>query len=498
MLSRFLPALCVLLSLTAFSVADERPNFILFIADDVSWNDFGCYGNPAARTPAIDKLAAGGLRFTNFYLTASSCSPSRCSIVTGRYPHNNGDAAELHRSLSPHLVKFPSLLKAAGYHTALAGKDHMPQEEPNEELVWDVKRGTKVPGNGGGHGHWVDVVQTRPLDKPFFYWFAATDAHRGWDADKDWKDEYGPKHEPENVVVPPYMVDTLTTRQDLASYYNEVTRFDWYIGEVLEELALQDELDNTVIMVMADNGRPFPRAKTRLHDSGMKSAFVVHWPAGIKQRGQDATALVSAIDIAPTVLTLAGVPLHEQLQGVPFQTMLEDPTVNHGNFVFSEHNWHDYEAHGRSVRDRDGYVYIRNARPSTAWSGPADSIGSPSHRDLKKVFDAGDATVAQADVLIQPRPAEELYFTSEDPLQVQNLVAVAEHEPALKRLREVMDNWQEATGDDVPKDFTPDLFDRDLGYIDTKTGQRIKGRADYRVVPGKANDADKINVRGPR
>jgi arylsulfatase A-like enzyme len=105
--------------------ADDRPNFVLFISDDVSWNDHGCYGNAAARTPVIDQLAADGLRFDQAFLTASSCSPSRSSVITGRYPHNNGKAAELHQSISGNLAWFPAMLKKAGYYTVLSGKNHM-------------------------------------------------------------------------------------------------------------------------------------------------------------------------------------------------------------------------------------------------------------------------------------------------------------------------------------------------------------------------------------
>ena len=110
--------------------AADRPNVILFIADDVSWNDYGCYGNSAARTPNIDALAAGGICFDRAYLTASSCSPSRSSIVTGRYPHNNGKGAELHKPISGNIPWFPEILKESGYYTALSGKHHMTSTAP--------------------------------------------------------------------------------------------------------------------------------------------------------------------------------------------------------------------------------------------------------------------------------------------------------------------------------------------------------------------------------
>lgn len=484
----------------AASADDARPNFVLFIADDVSWNDFGCYGSRAARTPRIDQLARGGLRLDNFFLTASSCSPSRCSIVTGRYPHNNGAASELHRPLSAHLIKFPALLKQAGYYTAIAGKDHMPQILANEKAVWDLKKGPRVPGNSGGEGHWVDVVRKRPRGQPFFFWFAALDAHRGWDGDRQWvKDKYGPKHQPAKMTIPPAMADTAATRDDLASYHNEITRFDYFIGQVVDELKAQKALDNTLILVMADNGRPFPRGKTRLHDSGMKSPMVAHWPRGIPQGGRCSSALTSAIDICPTVLELAGAKIPAQAQGVSFRKLFRDPTAEVRRYAFSEHNWHDYEAHGRSVRDRDGFLYIRNARPQKAWLGPADSVGSPSHKALRTLVQKKKPlTIAQADVLLAPRPAEELYYTPDDPTQTRNLVKDPAHAKRLAALRQVMDRWQTVTGDSVPENLSADFYDRELGYIDRRTGKRISGKRPYGDPPGADRGADKINAPGPR
>ena len=488
-----------LFHLIPFLSAAERPNFVVFIADDVSWNDFGCYGNQVVRTPHIDQLANGGLLFTNAYLTASSCSPSRLSIMTGRYPHNNGDACELHRPLSAHLVKFPALLKSGGYYTALAGKHHMPQKDGDDQAVWDAVRGGRVKGNSGGEAHWLDVVKSRPADQPFFFWFASFDAHRRWDADLEWQEsKYGAKHDPAAVRVPAYMVDVPTSRQDIASYYNEVTRFDWFVGQVVAELENQQVLNNTVVLVMADNGRPFPRAKTRVHDSGMKTPLVVHWPQGIKAQGVECRELVSSIDICPTLLQLADVDVPAQVQGVSFSELLANPAARLRDYAFSEHNWHDYQAHGRAVRDREGYLYIRNARPQKAWLGPADSVGSPAHKDLLKAQQEGTLSTAQADVLLQPRPAEELYYTPDDPLQIHSLAASDSHANKLVELRRVLDEWQDATGDTVPADYSPDFFDRKLGYISSRTGKRIKGPAPMKTAPGVERRADHINRSGPK
>lgn len=491
---------------TSAKASDDRPNFLVFIADDVSWNDFGCYGNGAARTPHIDRLAKNGLKFNNAFLTASSCSPSRASIMTGRYPHNNGDASELHRPWAAHLPTFPGLLRANGYYTTQAGKFHMDQNKQADgtkkltDAFDRAEKRTNLPGNSGGHGNWVKVTRERPMDKPFFFWFAAIDAHRGWDGDREWnEDMYGPMHRPEDVIVPPFMVDTPKTRADLVSYYNEVTRFDHFIGLVIDELEEQNALENTMIIVMADNGRPFPRAKTRLHDSGMKTPFIVHWPAGIKNGGADRNALVSVIDIAPTFLELADVPAAETMQGVSILPVIKsDASVR--KYAFSEHNWHDYEAHGRSVRDSEGWIYIRNARPQRGWIGPADSVSSPSHQDLQKGQAAGTLTKAQADVLLEPRPAEEMYRSPTDPLQINNLVTDTEAATRLEKLRKIMDQWQKETGDSVPVNFSRDYFDRVTGYTDSATGKQITQIREHVSgdAPGFDRGADQINAPGPR
>ncbi len=496
---RLFASLALLLVGQASVQAADRPNVIVFIGDDISWNDFGCYGNEAARTPNIDKLAADGLRFDNAYLTASSCSPSRCSIITGRYPHNNGKAAELHLPIAWNLPMFPALLRDAGYHTVLSGKDHMARSAPPEGEValsepWSSKDGGRSKDNSGGHADWLKNVRERPKDKPFFAWFAAYDAHRDWDADNQWDAAaYGPKHRPEDVIVPPFLIDDAQTRTDLASYYNEVTRYDHFIGKVVDELKAQGQLDNTLIFVLADNGRPFPRAKTRLHDSGMKTALVAHWPAGITANSENTKSLVSVIDLAPTILKAAGVSAPETFQGVPLQPIFAGPNATVRNAAFAEHNWHDYMAHGRSVRVGD-FLYIRNNRPELAWQGPADSVRSVSHKALQTARDANQLTPAQADVFLAPRPDEELYKVSEDPFQLNNLIGEKALTETTDQLRSLLGEWTEQTADSAPENLSPDGFDRETGdslELDHKT------RATY-TTPGEDRDAATVNAPGPR
>ncbi len=471
---------------------NASPNVVFFIADDVSWNDFGCYGNEGARTPNIDGLAENGMRFTNAYLTASSCSPSRASIVTGRYPHNNGKAAELHLPISDHLPWLSEVLREGGdYYTALSGKYHMKRVNPRDTPPFDHVDGGRVEGNRGGHANWVSVTRNRPKDRPFFFWFAASDAHRGWDADADWRpDEYGPKIDPRVVTVPPFLVDSPQTRSDLASYYNEVTRFDHFIGKVVDELDDQGVLEDTLIFVLADNGRPFPRAKTRLHDSGMKTALVAHWPNGIKSPAVS-DSLVSVIDLAPTVIRAAGLKVEPTFQGVDLGPIFSNSDKDVRRYAFSEHNWHDFEALARSVRTQT-HLYIFNDRPAFAWEGPADSVRSPSHKDLVAGRDARSLTAAQAEVFQAPRPEVELYDIANDPHQLYNLAGREEVSLVERKLARVLGQWRRATGDSVPDKISVDEFSRE-------TGTRVVENGAFRgETPGESKGADRINRSGPR
>ena len=454
------------------------PNIIVFIADDVGWNDLGCYGNPNVATPNIDRIAQEGIRFTRAFLTASSCSPSRTSIISGRYPHNTG-SAELHTPLPASVATFPALLKQAGYYTAQAGKWHMGDPARRGfDIIHDGE------GNGdGGEAQWVSTVRDRPQDQPFFGWFAAHDAHRPWRSNV-----FSGTNEVDPITPPPFLADTDSTKQDLARYYDEITRFDDYIGKVEEELRQQGVLDNTIIIIMSDNGRPFPRSKTRVYDSGMQTPLVMKWTDGMPQPGAVSSSLISVIDLAPTLLEVAGVKVPASFQGKSFTSVLKDPTQKFRNYVFSEHNWHDHEALERMARTED-YLYVLNLRPNLSNPGPADSNGSPSFQDLKDLRAAGQLTAAQADVFIVPRPAEELFDCQRDPHQLANVASLAEYQDTLVALRQVLRRWREETHDTTPDKLTADWYDRE-------TGERLDVDQVRGEMPG-GEEAVRTNAQGP-
>jgi N-sulfoglucosamine sulfohydrolase len=297
-------------------------------------------------------------------------------------------------------------------------------------------------------------------------------------------------HKAEDVIVPPFLVDDQQTRDDLASYYNEVTRFDHYIGAVVAELKAQGELDNTLIFVLADNGRPFPRAKTRIHDSGMKTALVAHWPQGIRNAGSASDSLVSVIDLAPTVLAAAGLKTSPTMQGISIVPLLQNEARSIRQFAFSEHNWHDYEAHGRGVRG-DGFLLLKNSRPYLALQGPADSVRSPSHVSLLAQRDANKLTTAQADVFLAPRPTVELYDLKADPHQLNNLAGNPKFATQQNHLSSVLETWTDETHDSIPKEISHDSFDRE-------TGKALKTKDFRRTTPGEDRNASDSNAPGPR
>jgi arylsulfatase A-like enzyme len=446
---RLLFALLSALVLINTARAAERPNVILLIADDMAWNDCGAYGNKHIRTPNIDRLAKEGLRCDRAFLTTSSCSPSRASIITGRYPHNTG-AEKLHMPLPAKQVTFPELLKQAGYYTAAAGKWHL--GGPAKAKFDLVKEG----GGPGAEQHWLPVLRGRPKDKPFFLWLAATDPHRPYAANAIPR-----PHAPADVTVPPFLPDTLAVRKDFALYYDEIARLDHFVGEVLAELDRQKVADNTLMLFITDNGRPFPRCKTTLYDSGIKTPLLARWPARIKPGGTS-KSLVSAIDIAPTILELAGLKAGSTFQGRSFAGLFDDPTATVRDYAFAEHNWHDFDDHQRAVRSPQ-FLYVRSSYTDIPLTPPADAVRGATFQELRRLRDAGKLTPAQMTCFVKPRPAEELYDCDADPYQMHNLAADSAHAKTLAALRAELARWEKATDDHVPARRTPDKYDRETG-----------------------------------
>lgn len=443
------------------------PNLILVIADDMAWDDSTPYGHPSIQTPNLDQLAQQGMRFDAAFLTTSSCSPSRSSIITGRYPHQTG-AEQLHWPLPGEQITFVEKLKEAGYWTAQAGKWHLGNairdrfDLINGKGKWGTGNSEtdstafQTTADGSGCHLWVETLHRRPADQPFFLWLAATDPHRGY------KQNVIPRpHQPEDAIIPPYMPDAPRVREDFALYYDEISRLDAYLGKIMEELEAQGIAENTVILFISDNGRPFPRDKTTLYDGGIKTPWIVRWPSQVAA-GSSSASLVSSVDIAPTFLALAGLEKPATFEGIDFRPILQQPGTPIRDQIYAEDHWHDHDDYTRAIRTPE-FKYIRNFYPEHPNTPPADALKGLTFAEILDQRNAGTLNKDQLAIFNSPRPEEELYDIRQDPHELNNLAADPEHAATLAAMQARLTAIRKATEDALPTQRTADEFDRETG-----------------------------------
>ncbi|MDX1641966.1 MAG: sulfatase [Balneolaceae bacterium] len=423
---------------------ESLPNIIIFVADDASWRDSGAYGNKVIQTPNIDALAEGGLLFENAFLTTPQCSPSRISVLTSLYPHATG-AEDLHMPLPSGTKILPGYLSEVGYYTGHMLKTHY---GPNADAQFD----------------WYseNLSEDFPsfLDEasgdPFFLWVGFSDPHRPY--------ERAPEiHLPEDVIVPPYLVDNEETRKDLARYYNEISRMDGQIGRFLDELKNRNLTENTLVIFFSDNGAPFPREKGTLYDSGIKTPLIFYWPANINE-GLIYDGLTSIIDLTPTLLDITGIDVPEEMQGNSIRPVLSDTSLPGREAVFSERNWHDADEHIRSMRTKRYKVVRNEAYTELPHGTPADIGGSPSFRSLIELKNNDQLSHSQSRLFQVPRPRVELYDLQNDPWEVNNVASHPEYWQLARELSAQLDDWMEKTDDFPPyKRVRDDHTDRLTG-----------------------------------
>ena len=457
----------------------QRPNIILIIADDIAWDDVGPEGNPFVRAPNIKRLAKEGMWADRAFLTIASCSPSRSSIITGRFPHNT-NAEQLHWPL-PLTPTFVDNLRRVGYWTGAAGKWHL--GEPIKAHFDDVRETTgkfEIPsGATSGYGKsaegklasgaedWLPILRERPRNQPFFLWLASLDAHRPYE-----DNIIDVPHRHEDVRLPPYILDTPEIRAEYAQYYDEINRFDSYVGDVLHELEAQGIDDNTLVIFISDNGRPFPRDKITLYDSGIKTPFYARWPAVIKP-GSKTSSVISSVDLAATFLELGrGKPIHGH-EGHSLVPILQNPKATVREFAFAEKHWHDYDDQVRAVTN-GRFKYIRNYYTDVPNTPSADGVRSPVYQAMQEKWKAGELPPHQQQTFLVPRPAEEFYDCIVDPHETINLAGSPGVEPLMNDFRAALEAWQQETHDSRPSTRTADEFDRHTG---TATPARVRPRA---------------------
>lgn len=420
--------------------APKRPNILWLIAEDMGPH-FGCYGTKEVSTPNLDRLAAKGVRYTRFYTTAPVCSTSRSAIMTGMYQttigaHNHRSHRHIPHRLPDGVRLLSHWMRDAGYFTAnIVVMPKTLQFKGTGKTDWNFA----FEGKAFDSDRWEDLKKNRP----FFAQINFSDSHRAFNAAKH--------ADPAKVTLRPYEPDHPITREDMAKYLDEVTRFDRLVGLVLQQLEADGLADDTIIIVFADNGECHVRGKQFCYEEGLRVPLVIHWPKNFPapkhvQSGVVDERLLMAIDLAPTMLDIAGAKVPPKMQGRVF---LGDRAGPRREYVFGARDRCDMTVMRiRAVRD-DRYRYIRNFTPETPFLAynAYKERSYPVWTLLPKLHKEGKLTPPQA-FLCQPRmPDEELYDLHKDPHQIQNLAKSAEHEAVLRRLRTVLETWIEQSND---------------------------------------------------
>jgi len=449
--SKFLNVLMAVTSLTMIFAhrvysQDKRPNILVFIADDWGYPNAGIYGDKVVQTPNFDKVAKQGVLFTNAF-TTPSCSPSRASLLTGRWPHQLEEGVHLMGFLPNKFPNYVTLLADQGYAVGRYKKGWAPGQ---------YKLGGYMDNPAGpAYPDFETFFKHKSKDQPFCFWFGSHDPHRPYEQGSGLKSGKSI----DDVAVPAFLPDHPTVRSDLLDYYYEIERFDREIGHILAILDAAGELDNTLIVITGDNGMPFPRAKANLYDAGTHVPLAMSWPAGIKP-GQICEAFVNYIDLAPTFLAAVGTDVPNAMTGSNLIPLL-DGTEGHEkrNKMFMERERHARVRKGnvgypaRGIRT-ENFLYIRNFRPDR-WPAGDPEFGNIYFGDVDKSPTKEYIITYRDNPEVTPffergfmkRPPEELYDLSIDPEQLVNVAGHKEYMAVLKQLRRQLKQWMQDTDD---------------------------------------------------
>jgi N-sulfoglucosamine sulfohydrolase len=447
-------ALCSLIG----QAAAAPKNVVLIVADDL-FVDLGCYGNQAIKTPHIDALAREGTRFTHAFCTTASCSPSRSVLLTGMHNHANGQYGLEHgvnhfQSLD-NVKSLPARLAKAHYRTARIGKFHV-----GPLAVYPFEQALAGDGrNGVQMAERCRELISAADSRPFFLYFCTDEPHRGggtgpapakanrFGNEKSHEGVEEVHYDPRDVIVPRYLPNTPTCRAELAEYYQSVSRLDQGIGRLVKVLKDAGHWDDTLIVFVSDNGIPFPGAKTTVYDPGINLPCIVRDP-GAKQRGVNSNAMISWVDIAPTILEYAGLESQgKNLHGHSLLNLWLGHETEPRDEVYASHQLHEITMYYpmRMVRTRKHKLIWNIAHP----------LPFPFASDLWYASTWQEAWAAGPDTLwgqrkisaYVQRPKFELYDLEKDPDELVNLAADPASAPVLAELKEKIKKFQQRTGD---------------------------------------------------
>jgi arylsulfatase A-like enzyme len=424
-----------------------RPNIVWISNEDMSPH-LGAYGDALARTPVLDRFAREAIRYTNAFSTAPVCAPSRAAIITGMYQTAIGAqhmrttedrVPELpgpYLAVPPFYVKaFPEYLRAAGYYTSNRAKTDYQFGVPF--TIWD---------DVGQTAHWR---HRRDPDQPFFAVFNLEITHESRIFPTSPAREGKPLvTDVATIEVPPYYPDTPAVRRELARMYDNIADMDGQVGELLKQLDDDGLAENTIVFYWSDHGDGVPRAKRSLYDSGLHVPLMIRCSKTLTAVCGAASVndeLVSFIDLAPTVLALAGVEIPTHLQG---RVLVGPKAAPPPELVFAARDRMDIEYDMmRSARDKR-FLYIRNFEPELPYAGHIIYRNqSDIMQEWFRLQAEGKLTGPAALWMRTHRPAEELYDTQADPHQINDLAGAAAHRATLERMRQAVTGWMTRIND---------------------------------------------------
>ena len=400
----------------------DRPNILWILVEDIGLQ-LGCYGNKSVHTPNLDRLASEGVLFTHAFTSAPVCSASRSSFMTGMYPtsigaHNHRTLPALKKKLPEGVHVFTKYLKDAGYLSALCGIQKRDWNFIDSAKPYDTK-------------NWGELKSKQP----FFCQYQFYETHRPFHACK------GHPVDRDAVQVPPDTVDHKDCREEWAQYFESINILDQKVGKVLADLK-RDGLDqNTIVVFSGDNGPHLHRGKRFLYDLGIAMPLIIRSPAHFKP-GTVIDELVTALDFAPTFISLAGGEVPSHMQGRVFFGPAKQPAPE---YIFGVRDRCDGDVDRiRSVRSKR-YKYIRNFMPEvTCYESGFTNVDVT--RLMAEQYESNELPPAQA-AYFKPKPAEELYDLKNDPWELNNLASSAEHEPLLETMRGELTKWMVETDD---------------------------------------------------
>ena len=430
----------------------QRPNFLILMSDNHSWNHLSCYGDATVRTPNIDRVAEGGVRFTHAFCPAPSCTPARASLLTGQEIWRLEEGANLWGTLPNRFPVYTDLLEEAGYLVGFEGKGWGPGS-------YEAGGWSRNPA-GDKFGSFEEFYNQVQRGQPFCYWFSSRDPHRPYAGDRG----QGEGIDLASIQVPPYLPDVPAVRGDIADYYAEVERFDRDVGGLLALLSEYGAEQGTVVIVASDNGWQMPRGLANLYDAGTRVPLVISAP-GRFPGGRVVDDFVSLADFAPTILELAGLPVPEEMTAtslVPILDSDEEGVLDRErSFVVTARERHAFVRMGglgypaRAIRTRE-HLYIRNYAPDRWPAGDPPLFGDvdahmlhyPSPTKMHLLQRPDEPPVRELfEIAFAKRPAEELYDLESDPHQMSNVAAEGAYAAARQDLASRLEQYLAGTGD---------------------------------------------------